>query len=37
MLFNKQVIQSVYQQLLAEGYVESKPRSGIFILPFIRP
>jgi len=31
---SKQVIHSVYQQLLAEGYVESKPRSGIFILPF---
>lgn len=31
---SKQVIHSVYQQLLAEGYVKSKPRSGIYILPF---
>ncbi|MEK9198511.1 PLP-dependent aminotransferase family protein [Ureibacillus sp. 179-F W5.1 NHS] len=30
---SKQTIDSAYQQLLAEGYVESRPRSGLFLLP----
>ncbi|WP_241559340.1 PLP-dependent aminotransferase family protein [Lysinibacillus halotolerans] len=30
---SKQTIDSAYQQLLAEGYVESRPRSGLFVLP----
>ncbi|MDQ0268394.1 MocR-like pyridoxine biosynthesis transcription factor PdxR [Cytobacillus purgationiresistens] len=30
---SKTTVESAYQQLLAEGYVESKPRSGLIVLP----
>lgn len=30
---NKNTIESAYQQLLAEGYIASKPKSGYYVLP----
>lgn len=30
---SKQTVETVYQQLLAEGYAESRPRSGLYVLP----
>ena len=30
---SKQTVDTAWQQLLAEGYVESRPRSGLFVLP----
>ncbi|WP_034671216.1 PLP-dependent aminotransferase family protein [Ectobacillus panaciterrae] len=30
---SKQTIETAYQQLIAEGYVQSRPRSGIIVLP----
>ncbi|MFD1953285.1 PLP-dependent aminotransferase family protein [Paenibacillus thailandensis] len=30
---SKQTVETVYQQLLAEGYAESRPRSGLYIMP----
>jgi len=33
---SKNTVEMVYQQLLAEGYIQSKPRSGLFVLPMER-
>ncbi len=30
---SKNTIEEAYQQLIAEGYAEAKPKSGIFVLP----
>lgn len=30
---SKNTIEEAYQQLIAEGYAESRPKSGIFVLP----
>ncbi|BDH61665.1 GntR family transcriptional regulator [Lysinibacillus sp. PLM2] len=30
---SKQTIDSAYQQLLAEGYIESRPKKGLYVLP----
>jgi len=29
-------IESAYNQLMAEGYIKSKPKSGFFVLPYVR-
>ena len=29
-------VESAYNQLLAEGYIKSKPKSGYYVLPYIR-
>ncbi|WP_326924101.1 PLP-dependent aminotransferase family protein [Bacillus haynesii] len=34
---SKNTVESAYQQLTAEGYTESKPRSGIKVLPLEKP
>lgn len=34
---SKQTVETVYQQLLAEGYIESRPRSGLYVLPLDEP
>ncbi|WP_270880540.1 MocR-like pyridoxine biosynthesis transcription factor PdxR [Paenibacillus aestuarii] len=36
LLISKNTVEMVYQQLLAEGYIHSKPRSGLFVLPVER-
>ncbi len=33
LLIGKNTVETAYQQLLAEGYVQSKPRSGLLVLP----
>ncbi|WP_090572726.1 PLP-dependent aminotransferase family protein [Paenibacillus sp. OV219] len=33
LLVSKNTIEAAYQQLLSEGYLQSRPRSGIFVLP----
>jgi GntR family transcriptional regulator / MocR family aminotransferase len=34
---SKNTIENAYQQLIAEGYVESQPRSGLKVLPLEQP
>ncbi|MFN2744790.1 PLP-dependent aminotransferase family protein [Bacillus sp. z60-18] len=34
---SKNTVESAYQQLTAEGYTESRPRSGIKVLPLEKP
>jgi len=34
LLLGKNTVEIAYQQLLAEGYVQSRPRSGLRVLPF---
>ncbi|XFA98997.1 PLP-dependent aminotransferase family protein [Candidatus Izemoplasma sp. B36] len=29
-------VESAYNQLMAEGYIKSKPKSGFYVLPYIR-
>lgn len=33
LLISKNTVETAYEQLLAEGYVQSKPRSGLLVLP----
>jgi len=33
LLISKNTVETAYEQLLAEGYVQSKPRSGLIVLP----
>ncbi|MBS4161395.1 GntR family transcriptional regulator, partial [Klebsiella pneumoniae] len=34
---SKNTVENAYGQLVAEGYTESKPRSGIKVLPLEKP
>lgn len=36
LMLSKNTVETAYQQLLAEGYVHSKPRSGLHVLPLER-
>ena len=33
LMISKNTVEIVYQQLLAEGYIQSRLRSGLFVLP----
>lgn len=33
LMVSKNTVEAAYQQLLSEGYIQSRPRSGIFVLP----
>ncbi|WP_265415876.1 MocR-like pyridoxine biosynthesis transcription factor PdxR [Paenibacillus albus] len=33
LVVSKNTVEAAYQQLLSEGYLQSRPRSGIFVLP----
>lgn len=37
LMVSKNTVEAAYQQLLSEGYIQSRPRSGIFVLPMEQP